>query len=277
MKIMLNANNNVASTQIVKKIEDFCLQEKIEIVENNPDIVISVGGDGTLLSTFHKYNYQLKDVKFIAVHTGHLGFYTDFLKDELALLFEYLKEQNNKTYSYPLLSIEVQSKVRKTRHQLALNEVSIRTLVGTMVCELYIDDALFEVFRGDGLCVSTPTGSTGVAKSLGGAVVHPMLEAMQLVEIAGLNNRVYRTLGSPMIFPKNTTLKLKIIKAETPVFVVDNLEPELLDLTDVEHITITLASQRIYFADCKSVRFWDRVEYAFIGEIASQNKTEDKV
>ncbi|MDK6687817.1 NAD kinase, partial [Aerococcus sp. UMB8623] len=70
---------------------------------------------------------------------------------------------------------------------------------GTMTCEVYIRDELFEVFRGDGLCVSTPTGSTGLNKSLGGAVVHPRLQTLQLTEIASLNNRVFRTLSSSML------------------------------------------------------------------------------
>lgn len=46
--------------------------------------------------------------------------------------------------------------------------MTLRTITGTLVCEVYINDNLFEVFRGDGLCVSTPTGSTGISKSLGG-------------------------------------------------------------------------------------------------------------
>lgn len=270
MKITLNENNHDESKKIAQKIRDFCEKEAIEVTSENPDIVISIGGDGTLLSAFHKYRNRLKQVKFIAVHTGHLGFYTDFLKEELDLLFDYLKQHNDKSYSYPILSIAIKYKTKQALKLLALNEISIRTLVGTMVCEVYIDNHLFEIFRGDGLCIATPTGSTGIAKSLGGAVVHPKLEAMQLVEIAGLNNRVYRTLGSPMIFPKTTELKLKVKKAVTPVFCVDNLDPTLLDMDEVEYIVVKLAKERIRFADCKSVQFWDRVEEAFIDEIANR-------
>ncbi len=52
-------------------------------------------------------------------------------------------------------------------------------------------EELFERFRGDGLAISTPTGSTAYNKSVGGAVVHPSINAMQLAEIASLNNRVF--------------------------------------------------------------------------------------
>ena len=57
------------------------------------------------------------------------------------------------------------------------------------LCEMCIRDS----FRGDGITVSTPTGSTAYNKSLGGAVLHPTIEALQIAEIASLNNRVYRT------------------------------------------------------------------------------------
>ena len=65
-----------------------------------------------------------------------------------------------------------------------------------MVADLTINGVDFERFRGDGITVSTPTGSTAYNKSLGGAVLHPTIEALQIAEIASLNNRVYRTLGS---------------------------------------------------------------------------------
>lgn len=58
-----------------------------------------------------------------------------------------------------------------------------------MVADVYIKEELFERFRGDGLAISTPTGSTAYNKSVGGAVVHPSINAMQLAEIASLNNQ----------------------------------------------------------------------------------------
>lgn len=68
-----------------------------------------------------------------------------------------------------------------------------------MVGDVFIKDELFERFRGDGLSISTPTGSTAYNKSIGGAVLHPSINAFQLTEIASLNNRVFRTLGSPIV------------------------------------------------------------------------------
>ena len=75
-----------------------------------------------------------------------------------------------------------------------------------MVADVIINHVKFESFRGDGISVSTPTGSTAYNKSLGGAVLHPTIEALQLTEISSLNNRVFRTLGSSIIIPKKIRL-----------------------------------------------------------------------
>ena len=89
----------------------------------------------------------------------------------------------------------------------ALNEATIKRSDRTMVADLTINGVDFERFRGDGITVSTPTGSTAYNKSLGGAVLHPTIEALQIAEIASLNNRVYRTLGSSVIVPKKDKIE----------------------------------------------------------------------
>ena len=57
----------------------------IVIDEENPQLVVTIGGDGTLISAFHKYSHLLNTVRFIGIHTGHLGFYTDWRDYELEI------------------------------------------------------------------------------------------------------------------------------------------------------------------------------------------------
>ena len=64
-----------------------------------------------------------------------------------------------------------------------------------MVADIVINGVPFERFRGDGLTVSTPTGSTAYNKSLGGAVLHPTIEALQLTEIASLKQSCLSNAG----------------------------------------------------------------------------------
>ncbi|MET1176282.1 NAD(+) kinase, partial [Paenibacillus amylolyticus] len=72
-----------------------------------------------------------------------------------------------------------------------------------------IKGQLFETFRGDGLCLSTPSGSTAYNKALGGAIIHPSIRAIQLAEMASINNRVFRTVGSPLLLPSHHDCMIK--------------------------------------------------------------------
>ena len=77
-----------------------------------------------------------------------------------------------------------------------------------MVADLTINGVDFERFRGDGSPFRLLQEVMAYNKSLGGAVLHPTIEALQIAEIASLNNRVYRTLGSSVIVPKRIRLRL---------------------------------------------------------------------
>ena len=81
--------------------------------------------------------------------------------------------------------------------------------------DVEIKGELFETFRGDGLCLSTPSGSTAYNKALGGAIIHPSIRAIQLAEMASINDRVFRTVGSPLILPEHHTCLIKPINDVT--------------------------------------------------------------
>src|SRR5699024_12364288 len=88
---------------------------------------------------------------------------------------------------------------------------TIKTAEGSVVFDVEIRGDYFETFRGDGLCISTPSGSTAYNKALGGGIIHPSLEALQLTEMASITNRIFRTIGSPLILLKHHTCLLKPI------------------------------------------------------------------
>ena len=82
-RVDLIANRNPQSQKVLHKLREKLKKQHFIINDTNPDIVISIGGDGMLLSAFHKYENQLDKVRFVGVHTGHLGFYTDYRDFEL--------------------------------------------------------------------------------------------------------------------------------------------------------------------------------------------------
>lgn len=263
VKIAIVNNSTGESNKVYNKLKAMLEENQFVIDQKNPTIVISIGGDGTLLSAFHRYAHMLNQVRFIGVHTGHLGFYTDWREFNIGELIDSLKSDNGEFVQYPLLDVEVYYKNKTSpAHFLALNESTIKRVDGTLVCDVYIRDEQFERFRGDGICISTPTGSTGYNKSIGGAVLHPRLEALQLTEMASLNNRVFRTLSSPMVIAPDEWIKIKPIDTADFVFTIDQV---VTNETEVTELRFKIAEERIRFARYQHTHFWNRVEDAFLG------------
>lgn len=263
MRIRVYSNRKPTSRKVTQELLEKLRKAGFILDKKNPDVVITIGGDGTLLSAFHAYESQLDTVRFIGVHTGHLGFYTDWRDYEIDELVRSLKEEKQNSVSYPLLDVCLTyTNNMPDRHFLALNEATIKNVDRTMVANVFIKDELFECYRGDGLSVSTPTGSTAYSKSLGGAVVHPRVNTLQLNEIASLNNRVYRSLGSPMIIAPDEWIRLDMKKRETYSLHVDNLS---LTNSNIKHVKFCLSEKRIHFALYRHTHFWRRVNNAFIG------------
>lgn len=262
MKVAIIHNNEASSEAVAKQLRVLLKQAEIQVSEHDPELIISVGGDGTLLSAFHRYNHLLDQVSFLGVHTGHLGFYTDWRDYELPELVNSLKENRGKSVSYPLLDVRVNYHDKPSKHFLALNESAIKRVSRTMAADVYIKDELFERFRGDGLSVSTPTGSTAYNKSIGGAVIHPSINAIQLAEIASLNNRVFRTLGSPLIIADSEWVTIDLVESRDYLLTIDQLDIQPEGIKSVQY---QIAKERIHFASYRHMHFWHRVKDAFIG------------
>ncbi|WP_137597153.1 NAD kinase [Paucilactobacillus kaifaensis] len=266
MKVAIYSNQTNDSNKVTSRIKELLVDTGIIIDDVAPDIVLSIGGDGTLLSAFHHYRDQLEHVRFVGIHTGHLGFYTDWRDFEADKLVESLKQDNGQRVSYPLVDVDINYTDGTKEHFVALNESIIKKIENTMVCDIYIKGQLFERFRGDGLCVSTPTGSTGYNKSIGGAVIDPSLVGLQLSEIASINNRVFRTLGSPIIVGKDQYLDLELRTEDRLIVSCDQLQAHgLNEKRSIATMHYQISMSKIYFARYRHTNFWERVDEAFIG------------
>lgn len=263
MRISIIANQQNKTQQTVKKLQELLNQSQFTFDEKNPEIVLSVGGDGTLLSAFHRYNHLLDQIRFVGIHTGHLGFYTDWRDYELEELVESLIQDQGASIDYPLLDVKVRTFAGQESHYLALNESTIKSVNKTMLADIYIKNERFESFRGDGLSIATPTGSTGYNKSVGGAVLHPRINALQMTEIASLNNRVYRTLGSPLIIASDEWIKIELEEKGEYILSIDQLN---IPTENIAELYYRIADERIHFASYRHMHFWNRVKDAFIKE-----------
>ncbi|MET3557253.1 NAD+ kinase [Streptococcus rupicaprae] len=266
-RIAMMASRNPKSEAVYEQLFTGLKEAGFILTSKQPDIVISIGGDGMLLSAFHKYEHLLNTVRFVGVHTGHLGFYTDYRDYEVEELIENLKMDTGARVSYPVLRVILQQKNGDKLVYRALNEATLKRFSKTMVADVMINQVHFEQFRGDGLSISTPTGSTAYNKSLGGAVLHPTIEALQLAEIASLNNRVYRTLGSSVVIPKKDKIAILPKHNDRYSLSVDN---KTYVFDNIEAVGFQIDQAKIHFvATPRHTSFWERVKDAFIGDVES--------
>jgi len=162
------------------------------------DLAIVIGGDGTMLNIAR--TLAPHGVPLVGVNQGRLGFLTDLtpenMLDEISAMLEgkYLTEQRL------LLSARVLREGQEIYSGLAFNEVVVhRSNISSMVeFEVRIDGEYLYNQRADGLIISTPTGSTAYAMSAGGPIIHPGLDALQLVPVCphSLSNRPIVVKGS---------------------------------------------------------------------------------
>ena len=224
--------------------------------EAHPELVISVGGDGTMIYSVHKYIHQLDEVSFIGIHSGTLGFLTDYQKDEYLELIEDIRQGEYHIYNRCLLSVKMGDV-----SYMALNEVRLENNRRSQVLGVYINGDFLETFRGNGLCVSTASGSTAYNKSLGGAVINSGAGLMQLTEIAGIHHNAYRSLGSSLILDESQTIKLEGNQFKHALIGIDHIH---LQMDDVESIEVTIGKRYVNFIEYKEMSFIKRVRRAFI-------------
>ncbi len=245
----------------ITRLKNLAVDNGFTLVDDSTDanIIASIGGDGTFLQAVRKTGFR-DDVLYVGVSTGQLGFYCDFNIEDLSGMIEAMMNEQVEVRRYPTIQVDVEN----DSSFYCLNEVSIRSgIIKTLSLDLYIDDLFFERFKGDGIIVSTPTGSTGYNKSLDGSIVDPKLACMQISEVASINNNHYRTLGSSFILSDERALEIRMVDDgnDFPVIGMDN---EALSVRHGGTIRINLSDKRIKTVKLKDNSFWHKVKRSFL-------------
>jgi NAD+ kinase len=254
--------NDDETTKQVQPLIELANKYNFEVIDDykKANIIVSVGGDGTFLQAVRKTGFR-DDCLYAGVSNfGPLSMYCDFHIHDTEKMIEAMTNERIEVRRYPTIQVSVNDSFSF----YCLNECSIRSsIIKTFVMDVFIDDLHFETFRGDGMIVATPTGSTAYNKSVNGAVVDPMLPCFQVSELASLNNNLYRTLGSSFILSGQRKLTLKVVQDgnDYPIIGLDN---EALSIQHIEKIEITLSGKVIKTVKLKDNSFWEKVKRTFL-------------
>lgn len=260
--VFLFHKNNEQMLEIVRPFYEHAENYGFSIVKDHQkaNIIISFGGDGAFLQSVRKTGFR-DDCLYVGISTKDSPkLYCDFHISDTRKIVEAMANEQIEVRRYPTVEVTIDDEFSFQ----CLNEFNIRSsIITTMALELYIDDLHFETFRGDGIIVSTPTGSTAYNKSVNGAVVDPLLPSFQVSELASLNNNQFRTLGSPFILSADRELTIRIVQdgSDYPTMGMDN---EALSIQHVEEIKIKLSEKIIKTVKLKDNSFWEKVKRTFL-------------
>lgn len=155
----------------------------LEIMRNEINIGITLGGDGTLLSTARKI--AATGIPICGINMGQLGFLTEVELPDLHLALDKLIKGDYQIEERLMLDAMIVREHTTLHASSALNDVVIsKSGVSRMMkLKLYIDDALTANYAADGLIIATATGSTGYSLSAGGPIINPKLKVVVLTPI----------------------------------------------------------------------------------------------
>lgn len=240
---------------------------KARKILKNVSMLISIGGDGTLLSALKiaiKYN-----ISVLPIYNGSLGFISEIPPDEAYfILEEYL---NNKKSLYEieartLLEVKLsQKKINKNskiKKYLAVNELVLGKCDGRAIyIDVSIENKMVSSIVGDGVVIATPTGSTAYALSAGGPVLAPTIDAISFVPIAP-HSLTFR----PLVIPKGDTIQLELSKKSFKAMVtIDGYDICKFDNNDIlkaqiseKHCYIFQSAKRLFYDILRNKLKWGR-------------------
>jgi NAD+ kinase len=243
------------------KYQEYLKSRGHELDSEHPEVVIVLGGDGTILRAVREYQGLLDTASFVGINFGKLGFYTDFTPDDFEKMIGILENHEFQISRLSLLEYRL-SYGEETESGLALNEITLLNPLHTQIIEVFINGNHFESFKGTGIAISTPSGSTAYNKSLGGAVVDSTLRAFQMTEIASINNRIFATIGSPVILGEQNIVLLKAASFEGTTFTCDDLHQ---NKSGLQELVARLSDKKVMLITRNGHSFWERVRKAFLG------------
>ena len=247
---VLKTNLDSQNSWWIKNIND------LEGISNNldeTDLIITIGGDGTILRAAHIS--ALKEIPILGINMGTVGFMCEIeASDCIEELPNYL-DGSSIIEKRMMLKAEIIRKGKKVEYD-ALNDIVLARGSKIRVIEISVklNNTHLATYRGDGVVLSTPTGSTGYSLSLGGPVVSPSSNLILLKPIGS-----HMSLHGGVVLDLNSKIDLTIRSENSATVSIDGLID--LPMSDFDKINVEVSKQRVKFLRHKSFEedFWSLI------------------
>jgi len=225
--------------QIYRESEDSIICPGGELIEQFndlssisglPDLVLSVGGDGTFLETALK----VKDsgIPIAGVNTGRMGFLANIPDEEISHSIDLLCRGEYQIIERSLLEILQPHNLFDVESSVALNEITVqKTNLSMVIINVFVDDIYLNTYWADGLIVSTATGSTAYNLSVGGPILSPEDRSIIISPISPHNLTI-----RPIILSGNSRLRMTIDGRSTEYLATCDFRSRRVPFTEEMHI-----------------------------------------
>ncbi|HLZ39974.1 MAG TPA: NAD(+)/NADH kinase [Candidatus Sulfotelmatobacter sp.] len=211
-----------------------------EMASKSLDLVVVLGGDGTLLSAARAT--AAIDVPLLGVNLGSLGFLTEVPLHSLFPMLEAIAKGNAQVESRALMQVQLLRGEEVRGSYLVFNDAVVNKtpLARLNTYDLYIDKAFVSSYRADGMIVATPTGSTAYSLSAGGPVLMPTVDALVVTPVAphSLTHR-------PLVVPDSNTIEILLRSEEEVAYLSLDGQPGL-DLRDGDRVRCRRSEHKVH-------------------------------
>ena len=236
------------SMQFSKSFETFLGKEDLK--EKKVDLFFTFGGDGTIVNSL--LFIQDLEIPVVGVNTGRLGFLASFTKDEIFLELDDILKGEVKISKRSV--IEILEPKSDRFFPFALNDVTIsrKETTAMITVESYIDGEFLNIFWGDGVIISTPTGSTAYSLSCGGPIITPNNKNFVITPIAPHNLNV-----RPLIVNDDVEIRLKV-ESRVPQYSL-SLDSRLINMETNMEIILRKAKFEILLIHPNNLSFYETI------------------
>lgn len=221
---------------------------ELDILCKSVDAIVTLGGDGTLISAVRRsFKY---DVPIFGVYAGSLGFLADINFDELEEFVVKLVQGNYRVDERAILEATFKQNGKDVSIYAFNDIVLTRPSVSNMIhVETLVDSKSFNTYYGDGIIVSTPTGSTAYNLSAGGPVLFPLTNVFALTPICP-----HSLTQRPVVLPGEFSIEMKTPKDKALV-IIDGQDKH--ELAKGESIHIQLAKKKVKLIHRDEFNYFD--------------------
>ena len=222
-------------------------------------VMVCCGGDGTLLEGVQRLSN--KQIPVAAINFGHLGFLTSATRDGVEKLFEQIAQRQLNIQPRTMLLVEGEGVGRL----MALNEVAVQRMEATMIkVEAVVNQQLVAQYNGDGVIISTPTGSTAYSLSAGGPIVAPECGCFLLTPLAPHNFGM-----RPVVVPDTAEIVLTIKTRQGKAML--SIDNRSYTLRNGEQIRLRKAESQILLVVPHNISFYETLHSKMMWDVDIRN------